>query len=167
MVRFRLHVDKTDRALGNLIRELDAKTDLFVQRLAEIGMNEATAHFDRAAMSEWYKDTGEGFMHTPDIAVTVEPRERGYAIVASGREVVFVEFGAGVYYNGAESYLGERPPEVAGIGEYGQGKGSQRTWGFERDGEIVLTHGNPPANAMYYATEEMRRRIEEVAREVF
>ena len=65
-------------------------------------------------------------------------------------------------------------------GEYGQGKGSQDSWGYYGNpgtngrvvkengkGSLVITHGNPPARAMYDAGKEMREQVRAIAKEVF
>ena len=38
------------------------------------------------------------------MSVDVEPIDGGYAIVAKGQAVAFIEFGAGVYHNPSEPY---------------------------------------------------------------
>lgn len=104
-----------------------------------------------------------------DASVTVERTARGYRIVASGRAVAFIEFGAGVYHNGAEPYPAPpgRPDGVAAIGEYGQGKGKRQGWVYKDGGAARFTRGNPAAMPLYYAGREMERQIARIAREVF
>lgn len=74
-------------------------------------------------------------------------------IYARGSEVAFIEFGAGVYYNGAESYPLPRPDGIVGIGKYGKGRGKRKAWGYYAEegnkDSLVITHGNPPAKALY------------------
>ena len=79
-----------------------------------------------------------------------------------------IEFGAGVYFNGPEPYPEPRPAGVSRIGEYGQGKGKQNTWGYYDDGgNLILTHGTPAAMPMYHAERTMEQEIKRIAREVF
>jgi hypothetical protein len=55
-----------------------------------------------------------------------------------------------------------------GIGEYGKGYGKRQAWGFrDESGELVVTHGNPAAMPMWYASEEMRNSIKQKFVEVF
>lgn len=153
----------SEQSINKAIKELQRyekwvaqKTAQLTERLALLGAHEASVRF-AAAMYD-----GEN-----DVSVTVEPVESGWAIKASGDSVCFIEFGAGVYYNGSEPYP-NRPPEVAKIGEYGKGKGKRNAWGYYDDsGNLVITHGNPAAMPMWYATEEMRQQIYKIAREVF
>lgn len=89
-------------------------------------------------------------------------------ISANGQEIAFVEFGAGVWYNDAESYPLPRPDCIVGIGQYGKGKGNDpRGWWFSKDGESRFTRGNPPAMAFYKAKVEIEESIGNVARKVF
>lgn len=138
----------------------DEKKDEFLKRLAEAGAERARVEFNDNWTSRISNDS--------PVTVEVIQSENGFDIVASGEQVAFIEFGAGVFYNGAESYKGTRPPEVKGIGEYGQGKGKNDAWGYyDANGKLVITRGNPPANAMYYASEEIRRVLVRIAEEVF
>lgn len=90
-----------------------------------------------------------------------------FTIHADGKAVAFVEFGAGVYYNG-NGWDRPRPEGIVGIGEYGQGKGKQWSWGFYgEDGEAYVTCGTPEQPGMWWASKEMRYKLTEIAREVF
>lgn len=114
-----------------------------------------------------------------DITVSLEATDRGCRVVANGNAVCFVEFGTGVYYGG--NYLGRRPTEVLGIGQYGRHSGMRNTWAYygypgtngrivvhNGSGDtVVITHGNPPANAMAMAVVQMKDKLIETAREVF
>lgn len=158
-IKVRLGASSIDKAIKELHEYqtwVKQKTTQLTERLATIGAMEATVRFSRA-----YYD-GE-----KDAAVSVEPIPNGWKIVASGKDVCFLEFGSGVYYNGSEPYP-ERPSGVDKIGEYGQGKGKQDTWGFYADGGgLVLTHGTPAAMPMLHASRVMEQEITRIAREVF
>ena len=89
-------------------------------------------------------------------------------ISANGQAVAFVEFGAGVWFNDAESYPLPRPDGIVGIGQYGKGKGNNPNgWWYSKDGNSRYTRGNPPAMAFYKAKVEIEESIGNVAREVF
>lgn len=149
---------KIVRQEGELAEE---RKQLFLMRMADEFRNAARIHFNALP---W-----QFMMDNPaPITVGVEREGDGYAVYAQGEQVAFIEFGTGVYYNGSESYLLKRPKEIAGIGEFGKHKGMQNTWGYySENGNLQLTHGNPPANAMYYASEDVRSKIMEIAEEVF
>lgn len=136
---------------------LDAKAKRLAERLATIGKEDASIRFTQA-FYDGYNDT----------EVSVETSETGYVVVASGEAVCFIEFGAGVYFNGSEPYPNPRPAGVVGIGEYGQGKGKRQGWVYlDMNDQRVFTRGSPAAMPMYFATKEMRDALTEIAREVF
>ena len=138
-------------------KSLDAKTDKLLEKLAYIGAKEASVRFTTAI-----------YDGVNDSSVTIEPIKGGYCIKAEGKAVAFIEFGAGVYHNPCEPYPNPRPDGIVGIGEYGKGHGKRQAWGFkDESGELVITHGNPAAMPMWYASEEMRDAIKETFLEVF
>lgn len=136
---------------------LDAKMDELLEKLAYIGVKEASVRFT-TAMYDGVNDS----------SVTLETIKDGYCIKAEGRAVAFIEFGAGVYHNPGEPYPNPRPAGIVGIGEYGKGYGKRSAWGFrDESGELVITHGTPAAMPMWYASEEMRNAILKTFKEVF
>jgi hypothetical protein len=153
------------KSIEQALRELKAYRDSIESRekqlleeLANIGVREASVRFTTAMYD------GEN-----DSEVTLETIDNGYCIKAEGKAVAFIEFGAGVYHNPTEPYPNPRPNGIVGIGEYGNGYGKRQAWGFrdEASGELVITHGNPAAMPMWYASEEMRNSILTIARRVF
>lgn len=132
--------------------------------LAEFGVMEAQVRFDSAAYDILINGAGT----IANITVEAVPIDGGYSVVANGKEVCFVEFGAGVFYNGSEPYLATRPPQIKKIGEYGKGRGKRRVWGYYSDftGNLMLTRGTPASNSMYYTAKEMQRRLTAEARRI-
>jgi hypothetical protein len=150
-------VGKAIAELKSFRDSIDAKTDELLKELANIGLKEAQVRFT-TAMYDGVNDS----------EVTLKTIENGYQIVAEGHAVAFIEFGAGVYYNPTEPYPNPRPDGIVGIGEYGKGYGKRQAWGFKNESdELVITHGNPAAMPMWYASEEMRNSILQIARRVF
>ena len=151
-------------SITNAIEELKAFRDSIeikkrslLKGLGEIGVKEASVRFT-TAMYDGVNDS----------SVSLEATSHGYAIVAQGHAVAFIEFGAGVYHNPGEPYPNPRPSGIVGIGEYGKGHGKRQAWGYkDESGELVITHGNPAAMPMWYASEEMRSNILKIAKEVF
>lgn len=133
------------------------KTQELTAKLAELGAGEAQVRF-----------AGAQYDGDNDVSVSVEATDKGYKIVAAGGAVFFIEFGAGVYYNGSEPYPEPRPAGIVGIGEYGKGLGKRKAWGFYDDrGDLVVTHGNPAAMPMLHASRTMRQNVAKIAKEVF
>ena len=159
-----IKLDLSVASIDNAIKELkafrdsiDMKKDKILEELANIGVKEASVRFTTAMY--------DGVNNTD---VELAPTANGYVITATGRAVFFIEFGAGVYHNPTEPYPNPRPEGIVGIGEYGKGYGKRQAWGFKDDsGELVITHGNPAAMPMWYASEEMRSKILKIAKEVF
>lgn len=162
-------VKETIGRLKKYRAELSDKNRTFLEKLAEIGIDTASVRFSQAQYD------GEN-----DVVVGSSPEwlnDDTLVIKAAGQAVLFIEFGTGVHYS-------EQHPKAAELGftrgSYGQGKGKQDSWGYygapgtngrtvvKKDGStVVITHGNPPARAMYDASKEMRENILSVAKEVF
>ena len=157
-------MDLSVSSIENAIKELKAFRDSIeikkrslLKGLGEIGIREASVRFTTAI-----------YDGVNDSDVTLEPISDGYCIKAEGKAVAFIEFGAGVYHNPSEPYPNPRPSGIVGIGEYGKGHGKRQAWGFRDDsGELVITHGNPAAMPMWYASEEMRKSIVKLFKEEF
>lgn len=159
-----IEIDLSAASISSAIKELksyrkslDKKMNKLLEELADIGLTEATIRFEGAVYD---RET-----HTD---IEVRPISGGYAIVASGRDVAFIEFGAGVHYNDPGTYKGKKPDGISEIGTYGKGYGSRHVWGYpDENGDIRLTHGNPAAMPMWYASEEMQNAIKAKFLEVF
>jgi hypothetical protein len=156
--------DLSEQGIANAIKELKRFKQEFLDRekrllegLAEIGLKEASVRFTTAM-----------YDGTNDVSVHLDVSKNGYAIVADGQAVAFIEFGAGVYHNGSEPYPNPRPQGVVGIGEYGKGQGKQKAWGYyDENDELVITRGNPAAMPMWYASEEIKNSVLKVVKEVY
>lgn len=162
-------VDKLIDKLKAYRNSLEDKQHRLLEKLAEIGIDVASVRFESAQYD------GDN-----DVVVNKSPEwveDNRLFITATGHSVTFIEFGTGVHY-------AEQHPNAAALGftrgVYGQGNGSRDSWGYygspgtngrvvrETDkGPVVLTHGNPPARAMYESTKEMRNRILSIAKEVY
>lgn len=106
-----------------------------------------------------------------NVSVSVEEQGNITVVIADGLDAVFIEFGAGVYYNGS---VGSSPhPKGAElgltIGSFDKGNGAKNVWGFrdEGSGETHLTHGTPAAMPMYRGYREACKMVYDIAREVF
>ena len=134
-----------------------AKEEIFIRRLAEIGVSVASAGF---ALADY-----DG---TSDVVVTLEHRGTRAAVVASGETVGFIEFGTGIrnpeWDNSGMEYT---PPKH---GTYGKGFGARpKGWYFTagEGGAAQHTYGNIPAEAMRTARDVMIDKVIQIAREVW
>ncbi len=168
-----IKMDLTVSSIDNAIRELKAfsqsisdKEDLFRQRVARRLRELVQEGFDSAQV----EDLLSGGSRKPDVTVTAVESENITLVVASGTDAVYVEFGAGVYHNGAP---GTSPHPKGGelgftIGDYGFGMGKRNVWGFYDGAEILqLTRGTPATMPMYEAAKRIREELPEIAKEVF
>ena len=155
-----LSAKEIERAINELKqfkREFLKKEKQLLEGLAHIGLKEASVRFTTAM-----------YDGINDVSVQLDTTNNGYAIVAEGKAVAFIEFGAGVYHNTSEPYPNPRPTGIVGIGEYGQGKGKRKAWGYKNENdELVITRGNPAAMPMWYASEEIKDSILKIAKEVW
>ena len=160
VVKCSLSKEDINRAIKDLKRfkkEFLEREKRLLEGLAEIGLKEASVRFTTAM-----------YDGTNDVSVKLDETNKGYVIVAEGQAVAFIEFGAGVYHNTSEPYPNPRPSGIVGIGEYGQGKGKQKAWGYKNENdEVVITRGNPAAMPMWYASEEIKNSVLKVVKEVF
>ena len=169
-----IHIDIFDPAsIDAAVREIreysewvQRKTEELRQRVAYFIAKDASAVFNSAVADDLI---GEGAV-IGSVDVVVEDNGNMTLVIANGEDAVFMEFGAGVYYNGS---VGSSPnPLGAGlgytIGSYGKGNGAKNVWGFKgSDGQLHLTHGVPASMPMYKAMMAVVNDIEQIAREVF
>jgi hypothetical protein len=105
-----------------------------------------------------------------DVKINIEETDKGKVkLVATGSEVMFLEFGAGMAHNTPQV---ERPSYVKNIAEYstlGRKKslGQFESWSFKDDnGQKQKTEGIPASRGMYHAENVMREEIKKVAKGV-
>ena len=161
-------IDKAIKQLQEYKKDFLAKEQIFIKRLAEIGVSVAASLYDIADIDGVKK-----------VQVELEDVSDTRKIVkAFGETVGFLEFGTGVRYpewdNSGMKYT---PPEH---GTYGKGHGANpKGWWFNpyevgegSDVEGVKvrgmhTYGNPPAEAMRTARDTMIEQVVQIAREVW
>lgn len=137
-------------------KDFITKENLFVKRLAEIGVSVATAGFGRA-----------DYDGVKDVEVFMTQSGTRAVVKAFGETVGFIEFGTGVRYpEWSDSGSDYTPPKH---GTYGKGRGANpKGWYFTPgEGATQHTYGNPPAYAMVTARDLMVGRVVRIAREVW
>ncbi len=152
-------------------KRFEEKQKLFLQRLAEIGVKEAQARFFTAQ----YDGTNDVQVDEPIWAA-----DNKIAIRASGRSILFIEFGTGIHY--ADGFHPKANEFGYSRGGYGQGRGKHDFWYYQgdpgthgqtpkakelQDKGLVFTHGNPANRCMWEAGKEIRSNILTIAKEVF
>lgn len=167
-------IDAAIRELQEYSKWVQRKADELRKRVAELISNQAQTVFQSSvAESGFAVIDGSPVDETRfgEVTVTVRPEsDNTTVIIASGKDAVFMEFGAGVYYNGS---VGSSPNPWGTdlgftIGSYGLGNGKKEVWGYPgEDGKIHLTHGAPASMPLYRAVVSVANDIEQIAREVF
>ena len=160
-------IDRAVNEIREYSRWVQRKTDELRERIAYFIAKDASAVFNTAMAED---DLWAGAI-TGSVNVSVESQgDNMTLVIANGKDAVFMEFGAGVYFNGA---VGSSPNPWGTelgftIGSYGFGQGRKEVWGYKGDdGEIHLTHGAPASMPLYRAVQSVSRDIVKIAREVF
>lgn len=157
-----------ERQIQEYKTTLNQKAKEFARALAQKGIDVATVRFANAQYA------GDN-----DVTVERDPVQtpNGFAIVAHGKAVAFIEFGTGVSHS---AYGGELPDGVGEHGTYGKGNGQHKRWYYygesgnagtpvkqvDGKGQLNYTSGNDAAMAMWGAVEEMASQVEATWREV-
>lgn len=154
------------------LRSIEYRKQEFLGKLAEIGIETASVSYANAE-----------YDGVNDVVVAPEPYwvdDDTLLVSASGKAILFIEFGSGVYNPDGHPFR-DRVPGLSARGEYGGGHGKQPFWGFtprpgttttaggvrSADGRVVITRGNRSNMAMYHASKAIKERIREIAKEVF
>ncbi len=180
MAKKTLHCDilsqSSIKALQKSLEEyqdrINRKLEEVVREVARVGLEVVEREISKASFTYDEKgiESGSDTEHNSEIKVT---SLRGYAhadLILSGREIAFIEFGSGVYYNGSVGSSPHPKGEEFGflIGSYGQGHGAQKVWGYYNDsGDLVLTHGTRATMPMYNAFLKMYEEAPKIVKTVF
>lgn len=148
------------------------KTTRLVKELAEVGIPIIDENMVKASYTydEDGVRSGSDTNHNAYVKLHSFGSYSEATLIVEGRELMFIEFGAGVFYNGEAGTSPHPKGEVNGmvIGSYGEGNGVQKIWGYYADsGELVLTHGVEAQMPVYKADMEIIQKYFEIARRVF
>lgn len=156
-----------DRVIGELNeykRSLEYKAQRFVEELAKRGIRVANLTMGQGSGDS---DRNIDFRFILDSATGGRVEGR---MVGEGDDILFWEFGAGIYYNNGNVH-----PHAARLG-YGVNTYNPNSdkainpgywWYKGDDGEYHFSVGTEATMPMYKAWLEMKASLEEVAREVF
>lgn len=159
-------IDAAVKEIRDYAEWVKRKTDELRERVAYFIAEDARAVFNTAVADDLI---GEGAV-TGNVDVVVNNQGNMTLVIANGEDAVFMEFGAGVYYNGS---VGSSPNPLGAdlgytIGSYGKGYGAKEVWGFYgEDGKLHLTHGAPASMPLYKAVQSVSQDIARIAKEVF
>ena len=157
-------------SIQNAVKELQrykqsliSKNDLFVQRLAEVGIPVINANI-AAAQGDSDKS------HNTYIKLNSFGSYSRAELVVESSSILYIEFGAGIHYNTPAGTSPHPKGQEFGytIGSYGKGHGAEDYWYYQAEtGETVRSYGTESTMPVYKASVEIRQKIRQIAREVF
>lgn len=170
MAKTKIYCSLSTKSLNKAIKAVQAykerienKNDVFVRRLAELGIPVIEENI-LAAQGD--SDTN----HNTYIKLT---SLRGYSearLVVEGKDLLFIEFGAGVHYNVPAGSSPHPKGDEFGytIGSYGKGQGAKDYWYYvDETGAKHRSHGTEATMPVYKASVEIIENIRKIAKEVF
>ena len=173
------------KVIDNIQKKVNDQTKEALNRVVNYATTNAQNSFDRFVYEVPADDPYVFVMNTPLIELgTSKYPKYSRTIQCVGNQVLFIEFGAGVYYytdtetrlyQSVMGGLNPRPSSIANIGEYGF-RGKDDVWFYKsktgresenahfvkynRNGDtIMITHGNRPARALYRGVGMALRRL--------
>ncbi len=159
-------IDEALKKLEEYKKEILRKTDILQQRIAKLLATETKIGFSGAIVDDVVKGTNK----QAQVEVKIDNRGDITVVIAQGEDAVWVEFGAGVYHNGSAGTSPHPNGAELGftIGNYGQGKGKQTSWGYyDETGKLIITRGTPAKMPMAKAVTTVCREFPRIAKEVF
>lgn len=158
--------------LQGYVNSLDEKAMLIVDMLANIGITALRAYVK--PISPFYKEGSEGGTLTTNRTSLSETNDGWEARVSlGGGQCVFVEFGAGVTFNGAKG-TSKHPKGIENgftIGSYNPSSPNATNpngwWYTDKWGNSQHTYGTPTFAPLYKSSIDMLLAVEKIAKEVF
>jgi hypothetical protein len=164
------------RDLKQYNEDLSTKCEKVVTRLSEIAteviekqIGLAGFKIDGTTKDGTEIESGSRTEHTTASSISNQGSKSVAEIKVAGQDILFIEFGAGVHYNGAKGSSPHPKGQQLGmlIGTYGKGMGSRQVWGYVEDGVTILTHGTKATMPMYEAIKAVYEQAPKVVKEVF
>lgn len=166
----KIHMSLSEKSIRNAINEIEVykrqfieRNEVFVRRLAELGIPVIDQNI-AAAQGDSDKS------HNTYIKINSFGSYSEAKLVVEGKSILFIEFGAGIRYNGSSGTSPHPKGEEFGytIGSYGKGQGSKDFWFYYADtGESVMSHGTEATMPVFRASQEIIQNIRRIEREVF
>ena len=166
----KIHITLSQKSIEEAIKKLEAykkqlqfNTAIFVSKLAEIGLQTIDSNTEVEGDTNF---NGQAYVQLERSSASAKA-----TLVLHGEGVAFIEFGAGVHYNGS---AGQSPNPFGAklgytIGSYGLGQGVNDSWVYYDENEFryKTSQGTKAAMPMAKADEEIRREFIRTAKEVF
>ena len=158
------------KQVERLKKDYEAKNKTFVKELAKAGIVEASKFLYPNENAD--EDTEPPHFYTEN-PYARSGNKGAYAestLRLQGEDVAFIEFGAGVHYNG---HPGSSPNDLGAklgytIGSYGWHQGLQEYWWYKGDdGEMHKSEGTEAMMPLFHASEHLKQEYKRIAKEVF
>lgn len=170
-------LDKAIKQIKEYTQSLNVKGEIFLQRLAEVGIPIIDTRIG------WAHGDSDP-QHSTHIRVSSFGDYTEAHLIVEGKDLLFIEFGSGVHYNGSagqsprKSIKGSQNGveyEMTGgkelgytIGSYGNGQGVKDHWFYKAEnGDTIMSHGTEASMPLYHATMEIINSIQRIAQEVY
>lgn len=164
-----ISIELSEKSIEKAIAEIEAYKNSYAYKMAEF--LERLADAGIAVIDQNMNTEGDS---SPEHYAYVRINSFGSyseaTIVLQGQDVGFIEFGAGIHYNGASG----TSPHPKGqemqltIGSYGKGNGAKDFWWYiDETGAPRYSQGTKASMPMYKAGVEIRERVFQIAKEVF
>lgn len=166
VIKFGLSQKSIQSAISELRKYQQSLIDTnaeFVRRLAELGIPVIDQNISAAA-----GDSDKS--HNTYIKINSFGSYSQAQLIVEGRDILFIEFGSGVHYNGSAGTSPHPKGEEFDytIGSYGKGQGKNDHWFYYADtGEAVMSRGTQATMPVYKASVEIIQNIRRIAKEVF
>lgn len=164
-------IDKAVKQLQEYQKWVNKKTYKLVDELTKVGIPVIEDNIQKATYTYDGKiRSGSDTEHTTHVNISGNGNSIVANLIVNGEEIMFIEFGAGVYYNGSAGASPHPKGSANGmvIGSYGKGHGVKKVWGYYDDnGELILTHGVKATMPVYKAEMAIIEEYVNVARRVF
>lgn len=175
-------IDKAIKQLEQYKRELDSKTQEFVNRLAEIGITVASSYVSATPYDQYITFSTTDETSGDEIAITVHMSDTtkitsewwhgGKLVQNDVSPIMMAEFGAG-WLAEVKDYSGDIPTAGRGTNSL-FGHGNEDNWYWtDKSGQHHSARDEnsiaemTPTHPIYNAVQQMKKSINKVAREVF
>ena len=157
-------VDKAIAELKSVKSEWIRKANLCCETIAAMLADKIEENLSQVPFSDDLIDVGS-HQATPGIPI-YGVEARGNTVFVEDKEIAFIEFGAGVYYNGdgVENPLSSQVSFSTAIGSFGNGNGNKPYWFVAHN---LISRGTPAYAPIYKAIMEITPQVPTIVRQVF
>lgn len=157
-------IKKTISQLNAFKKQLNSELKNSVSELCDIG----AAEIQVAASTTVSDDDNLSRGVSTNKRIAANGTRVNAELIANGKDIAFMEFGAGIHYNGAAGSSprpapGIRPSFDYKIGQYGYHLGMLDSWKYtDADGQTHETHGTKASMPIYHAWKKMKEQAQSV-----